>query len=332
VIEEPRVGDEVLWMRFRAFGDVLQSAASAHRFKTKYPDVRLTFLTRPPYGDLMRMQPYIDEVIVGDSRPFWVFLRMLRAVRGRSFRWFFTWHMRGHASIFNYFSRIPHRIGESRVPFLKRAYEIAPDDCFHAWGFDIWERPAPALFVEPGDLEEARVLLKDLPERRVFAMIGSSRVRKMWPVEQWIDFLGQLLQEGWGVVLNGHGPLEKGMGEVIENALRGPGMLNLVDRLDFCQMAAAAQSCAVAVGNDTGPLHLSAVGGVPSIGLFSYNTSRNVGLRMPWFLEICADTWVRSLDRESAAPLAELPADFVLEQFNAFVRRDLYDGLEKSRT
>ena len=52
-IVRPRDGDRVLWIRFSAFGDVLQSAASACAFKRAYPGVRLTFLTQSEYGNIL---------------------------------------------------------------------------------------------------------------------------------------------------------------------------------------------------------------------------------------------------------------------------------------
>ena len=62
-IVRPRDGDRVLWIRFSAFGDVLQSAASACAFKRAYPGVRLTFLTRSEYGDILGKHPYIDDLL-----------------------------------------------------------------------------------------------------------------------------------------------------------------------------------------------------------------------------------------------------------------------------
>ena len=48
-----------------------------------------------------------------------------------------------------------------------------------------------------------------------------------------------------------------------------PGVINLVGRTDFAQVAALAARAAVVVGNDTGPTHLAAAAGAPTVVLFS---------------------------------------------------------------
>ena len=72
----------------------------------------------------------------------------------------------------------------------------------------------------------------------------------------------------------------------IAGALASPLVLNLVGRADFSLMAALAQSCTAAVGNDTGPLHLAALVGTPTLGFFGVTDAWEMGFRMPWFREV----------------------------------------------
>ena len=41
-----------------------------------------------------------------------------------------------------------------------------------------------------------------------------------------------------------------------------------------------------AVGNDTGPLHLAALTGTPTLGFFGVTDARAMLYRMPWFREV----------------------------------------------
>ncbi|GHS89095.1 hypothetical protein AGMMS49957_11710 [Synergistales bacterium] len=316
----PKPGERVLWMCFGAFGDVMENLANARIFKRRFPEVHLSFLSVPEVAPLLRKQPYLDEVVEGSRRPVRVFLSTLRKMRNGSYNWLINnWHTGWHPYILSRFSGIPHKAGEAPFSFLNKTYEFSAKYAFDVWNLDISDRSSAVISVDSLDKEEAANLLKDLPRRRVFALIGASRLRKMWPTRHWIEFLSALVAEGWGVALNGHGRLESEIGRDIEKALQSPRLLNLVDRLDFCQMAAISQNCSVAIGNDTGPLHLAALGGVPTIGLFARHTSQDVDLRMPWFMEVCAEEQRESND-DPATLMASLSAEFVLKRFHSFMR------------
>ncbi len=63
------------------------------------------------------------------------------------------------------------------------------------------------------------------------------------------------------------GPQETELAHAIQRAL--PQARDLTGRTDFAAIAALGARAALAVGNDTGPLHLAAAGGAPTIVLFS---------------------------------------------------------------
>jgi ADP-heptose:LPS heptosyltransferase len=192
---------------------------------------------------------------------------------------------------------------------------------FRSFGADVQDRSSPSIFPAAEDREAGRALLARLPERRLFVLIGAGNVKKLWGTKRWVELLRPLLNRGWGVVLNGHGPFEEAIGKQIENALPSPNLLNLAGTLDFRKMSGAAYSCTLALGNDTGPLHLAALSGVPTMGLFSYHTSQIMGLRMPWFRELCAEDWTGK--GKSGIPLENLPAEPVIQAFGAFAEEFL---------
>jgi heptosyltransferase-1/heptosyltransferase-2 len=284
---KPMPGDKALWIRFSAFGDVLQAAASAQRFKMKYPDVRLTFLTQPEYADILRIQPYIDDLICWDvkRRPL-NFLKTIWTIRAARFDWLFSLHRSGASALIAFFSRAFWRFGYNSV--LQLCYHTTHWEFFDAFEIDAASRDTPAIFTTPEDREKARIILSDLPEKKIFAIIGASKPQKFWPVQHWIDFLTRLAAEGWGIVLNGHGETETRVAEDIEKALQSRGIegrriVNTVGRTPFPLMAAVAQACAAAAGNDTGPLHLAGLLGVPALGFFGVTNAYRAGYRMPWF-------------------------------------------------
>jgi ADP-heptose:LPS heptosyltransferase len=55
---------------------------------------------------------------------------------------------------------------------------------------------------------------------------------------------------------------ERGLAEII-------GGIDLTGKTDFLQLASVFRGASLAIGNDTGPMHLAASLGIPCISLFS---------------------------------------------------------------
>jgi len=132
-------------------------------------------------------------------------------------------------------------------------------------------------------------------------------------------------------VLNGHGPAEEEFGGNIENSLASENVLNLVGALDFKKMSGVVSLCTMALGNDTGPLHLAALSGIPTIGLFNRPAKDSALdlINVPWFQELRAEDYVDENARKSALPLKSLPAEPVVKAFNAFAAEFLPRVLSK---
>ncbi|MBD3838529.1 glycosyltransferase family 9 protein, partial [Brevundimonas sp.] len=105
---------------------------------------------------------------------------------------------------------------------------------------------------------------------RPYAMLvpgGSAhRLEKRWPVEKYSELARILYSRGFDIVIIG-GPQETALAHAIQRAT--PRARDLTGRTDFARIAILASKAALAVGNDTGPLHLAAAAGAPTIVLFS---------------------------------------------------------------
>ncbi|MDO4787289.1 MAG: glycosyltransferase family 9 protein [Fretibacterium sp.] len=285
-IVRPRDGDRVLWIRFSAFGDTLQLAASAFAFKKRFPNTHQTLLVSPEFAEILKKQPYIDEVLVWDikKRP-WDFFKVLFRIRNR-FEWLVSRHRVGSVALLALFSGIPMRLGYN--PLLQFAYTATHWKYLDMLKVDFFGCSAPAIFATEEDLKQADFLMGNLPPKRLFAIIGASTPQKMWPVPHWISFLEALIEEGWGIVLIGHGEGEATMAREISDKLQSEAVMNLVGQTPSPLAAAVAKNCTAAVGNDTGPLHLAALVGTPTLGFFGVTDPWVVHLRMPWFKELRA--------------------------------------------
>jgi ADP-heptose:LPS heptosyltransferase len=95
---------------------------------------------------------------------------------------------------------------------------------------------------------------------------ASHRPEKRWPVERYSELARILYSRGFDIVIIG-GPQEAELAHAIQRAT--PRARDLTGRTDFAKVAMLGARAALAIGNDTGPLHLAAAAGAPAIVLFS---------------------------------------------------------------
>jgi ADP-heptose:LPS heptosyltransferase len=119
--------------------------------------------------------------------------------------------------------------------------------------------PAPAL-----DWLDADIARFALPARFALLIPGASpgRPAKRWPVAHFAALAAAL--EIPAVILGG--PTEASLGAAISKA--APGARDLTGKTSFADIAALARRAAFCIGNDTGPTHLAAVAGCPTLALF----------------------------------------------------------------
>jgi ADP-heptose:LPS heptosyltransferase len=106
------------------------------------------------------------------------------------------------------------------------------------------------------------------PKPYVMFVPGGSahRPEKRWPVEKYGELARILYSRGLDIVVIG-GPQEAALAQAIQRQV--PRSRDLTGRTDFARIAVLGAKAALAIGNDTGPLHLAAAAGAPTVVLFS---------------------------------------------------------------
>ncbi|MBM3602537.1 MAG: glycosyltransferase family 9 protein, partial [Alphaproteobacteria bacterium] len=108
----------------------------------------------------------------------------------------------------------------------------------------------------------------NLPPRYALLIPGCSphRPEKRWPAELYGQLAQALMVQGITPVVVG---TQAEAAEAAVIAQMASGAINLVGKTTLAQLASLARGAALAVGNDTGPMHLAAIVGTPSLTLFS---------------------------------------------------------------
>jgi len=277
---------KVLVIKLGALGDFVLALAAMKKIREAHPKAKITLLTTPPFEALAKLSPYFNTVET-DGRPedFGDLTQMLG--RLRKARYDRVYDLQTNSRTNWYFQALrpfpPQWNGIAfgcALPQRNKARQTMHTlerqaDQLRAAG--IWpDAPVEHGNAPPPDLSWILRRHKDArpvagaaaPRPYVLFVPGGSahRPEKRWPVEAFAQ-LGSLLKaRGLDIVIIG-GPQESAMARAIQKSV-GQAR-DLTGRTDFAQLAVLGAKAALVVGNDTGPTHLLAAAGAPTIALFS---------------------------------------------------------------
>jgi ADP-heptose:LPS heptosyltransferase len=259
----------VLVIKLAALGDFAQAFGPFAAIRAHHPGARVTLLTTRPYAPLARLSPWFDEVIE-DGRPDWTdipaVLRLARRLRAGRFDRVYDLQTSARSSRYRWF--VGRRAEWSGIaPGASHPHANPARDAMHTVDRQreqlemagIRDFPAPAL-----DWLDADVAHLGLPPRFALLVPGASpgRPAKRWPAERFAALAAGL--DLPAVVLGG--PAEAPLAAAI--AAAAPGAIDLTGRTSFAEIGAIARRAAFCLGNDTGPTHLVAACGCPTLALF----------------------------------------------------------------
>jgi ADP-heptose:LPS heptosyltransferase len=110
-----------------------------------------------------------------------------------------------------------------------------------------------------------------LPEKFVMIIPGCApqHPHKRWPSANYAELAHQLAEQCIATVAVGTGVDLAAIGEIQAAA---PSLVNLTGKTDIGQLAEVARRAHGVVGNDTGPIHIAAITGAPTLVLMSGKT------------------------------------------------------------
>ncbi|MEV1287792.1 glycosyltransferase family 9 protein [Micromonospora sp. NPDC049679] len=274
-------------LRANALGDFLFVLPALEALRAAYPSAEMVLLGAPWHARWLTGRPSpVDRVLVVppaegvraavDAEPPATMDGFVSAARGEGFDLALQLHGGGRHS-----NPLVSALG-ARLTAGLRATDAPPLD---RWIRYVFYQPeviryleavalvgavpvtlTPTLPATDGDRAEARAVA-GLPVRpRVALHPGVTDSRRRWPTHRFAAVADALAAMGFEVVLTGTGE-ERALVEQVCAAAHTP-VRPLVDALSLGGLAGLYADCAVVVANDTGPLHLAAAVGTPTVGIF----------------------------------------------------------------
>jgi ADP-heptose:LPS heptosyltransferase len=272
-VTDRRLG-RILVIKLGALGDIVQALGPFAAIRRHHADAEITLLTTAPFAGLLARSPYVDRVWTDPRAPWWR-LDALLALRRKlnSGRFARIYDLQTSARSSRYF----RLLARPRPEWSGIAAGCShPDSDPRRDRLHTLERQAGQLraagisTVPPPDLSwvAADATRFALPARTALLVPGGAahRPAKRWPAARYAELARALTGRSITPVLLG-AAAERDLTQAI--AAAAPGTVDLVGRTGLEDLVGLGRGAALAVGNDTGPMHLLAVAGTPATVLFS---------------------------------------------------------------
>ena len=292
----------ILVIKLGALGDIVLALGPFAVIQQHHPDAKITLLTTPAFKSFLEPSGYFDEIWT-DTRPSLLQVSDWLNLKSRLRQGGFTrvydmqtsdrsgWYFRLFGS-----QRRPEWSGIARGCSHPHAN---PDrDFMHSIERqDEQLAMAGIVSVPPADLSwaTADTARFGLEESYVLLVPGGAahRLAKRWPAERYAELACTLAGQGMQPVILGsaaEAPLAREISSACSSAI------DLTGQTDLSDVAVLAREAAGAIGNDTGPIHMTAAAGCPTVVLFS--AASNPSLTAP------RGTEIKILQRDNLADLS----------------------------
>jgi ADP-heptose:LPS heptosyltransferase len=268
------VSDAILAIKLGALGDMIQALDAFHDIRAHHRGARFVLLTSPPFAALAARMPWFDAVWP-DGRPkvsnLATFTGLIARLRHARFRRVYDLQCSERTELYRRLLAGPRRpawVGAERGDFHPA---ILPRNNVDVMRAELAAASVPET--RPTELAwlDADVAAFNLPRRFVLLVPGCSpsQPHKRWPAEAYAALGQRLHARGLAVALVGTGADRDAVSRIM--ALL-PDAIDLAGRTDLFQLAAVARRAESVIGNDTGPVFLSAAVGAPTLMLMSRTT------------------------------------------------------------
>ena len=270
---KPQV-ERLLVIKFGPLGDFALSLGAFAAIRRHHPEASIVLLTTAPFQEFAQESGYFDEVWSGGHPPGRAVMELLRLVRRlRRAGFARVYDLEGSRRTALYFYLLGRRKPEwsgavrrashpDRNPVRKQMH-ILPRLAEQLRQAGIPAIPEPDVSWVDSDITRFNISAP-------FALLvpgGGRRVPSCWPGDSFNTLAKVLADRGLHPVVLGSGRTER---LLASRVLRGStGGISLTDQTSLMDIVALGRAATVAVGNDTGPVYLTALSGAPTVVLLS---------------------------------------------------------------
>lgn len=278
-----------------ALGDVVQCLPLLPALRAAYPQAEISWVVNRELRDLVEGHPCVAEVIPFERRGGWrAWGQLLQRLKARRFDLVFDLQGLLRTGVMTLATGAAVRVG---LQTAREGSHFTANCLIGDSGRDVpaharYWRLAEVLhrgdmprqtFVATSDEDRGWVddILATLPRPVIAVHPGARWVTKRWPVEKFAELLS-LAQNAWSgstLILGSPGerPDADRLSELHGERTPSAKAINLAGRSSLKQLAALLARVDFAISNDSGPMHLAAGLGTPTLGLFTCTSAVRSG-------------------------------------------------------
>jgi heptosyltransferase II len=279
----------ILVIRYRFIGDTILTVPFLRNLRRAYPSAQIDVLVGPQSGEVLTGCPYVNELITfdttrfhkydrgaGEKKSFWHYVFKLRKERydlvfvlKRSWSSAFLALLIGARYRVGYATEGRQILLTHSVPFRTNMHEVDSTlSVLEAASIPILDRHLEA-FINQNEQKEIAAYIppETRNQKRVLIHAAAAHPDKLYPLESWARVVRQL-HEKHGFIPFFTGALQDfDLYEQLQE-MSGVKGVNLAGKLSLRLSMALYSNLDLAICTDSGPAHLAAAVGIPTLSIF----------------------------------------------------------------
>ena len=264
----------ILIIKLSALGDFVQAFPAFQAIRKHHPTAHISLLTTKPFVELAKKTSWFDDIYI-DKRPkiynIATIIKLRKYFLAGKFDRIYDLQTNDRTSAYKklFYPQNPEWSGIAKG--CSHPHVNPNRDNMHSLLRQAEQLQMAGINNMPMvDMSWLRGNGCDMLPNKPFILLipggAAHRLDKRWPAEYFAELACLLEDNGFIPVIVGT-KHERGAAKIIKNSC--PNAHDLIDKTNIFDLATLAFNAVAAVGNDTGPMHLSAMVGCPSLVLYS---------------------------------------------------------------
>ena len=284
--------ERILVIRLGALGDLVFCFQSFHEIRLAHPNAEIALLTRAPFAEFAKAMPWFDRVIIDTHPTFTQPVAWARLVGEiRAFAPTRVYDLQGKIRQTIMYMLLGGCLGvewSGAAPLCKFPRVWPPTPNMHFTDFLAAQlRVANIPAALPPRLAwldaSSPKFVPTVPYAVLVPGCTPKALYKRWPPEKYAEVANKLRPRNLACLVVGTQADAEAAAIIKAGA---PHVTDLCGQTNLFELAGLLRHASIVIGNDTGPMHLGAALGAPTLALFSEKTnpvwSKPPGKKVAW--------------------------------------------------